>query len=656
MTQHTGEDQRHLHSMLEGLRFASIIVLMLHYYATSCPECQSWQQQNPIIDRLLTTILDTPPIDSPLKTKAIALGLLLVSLLGARGAKEPTYTPAKGLKYLMAGIVLYAITSLFTEYPAPYFIFTTAGYLLILYAGAYLSRIIWRKPDKDTFNRLHESFPQEERLLENDYSLNLKARYYHENQLHNSWINIIDPFRGTLILGSPGSGKTWFLVEPLIKQYIKKGFALLVYDFKYDDLSRIVYNHFLDNRDKYPPQTSYYNLHFGDLDHSHRCNPLHPSTLHDLQDAGEAARAVIHGMTTEGSTKHGEFFLDSAINFVQALIWFLRLYENGRYCSWPHVIELAQVPYRNLFTILRAEPELRALLTPFVNALENAPKQLEGQIASAAIHLARLSSPSIYYIMSGDDFSLDLNNPEAPKLLTIGSNPQKTETYGPMIAAYINTINRLANKKHQHPLAEIFDEFSTVKVHTITRSLATGRSNKMAITICTQHASQLNLAYGRDFAEVILNTCGNIITGQTSGDTAKLLSDRFGKTMQDRESLTTTFDDLHITQSTQLEYAVPVNRIAALSSGEFVGMVADTPTQPIAIKTFCCRLINDPAALAQETNDYQPLPTTRETTPEELTENFHRIRMEIETLTRSELTRIKNSPELAHLVIESQTT
>lgn len=652
MSQQNGEDQRYLHRMIEALRFSSLIVLLLHYYSTICLECQTWQQQSPIIDRLATAATNLPLLDSPVKTKAVALGLLLVSLLGARGKKTPEYTPAKGLKYLASGLMLYCITSLIPEYPAAYLAFTTTGYLLVLYAGSYLSRIVWRTTKRDIFNRLHESFPQQEQLLENDYSINLQAHYYHENQLKNSWINIVDPFRGTLILGSPGSGKTWFVVEPLIKQYIKKGFALLVYDFKYDDLSKIVYNHFLQNRSSYPAKAAHYNLHFGDLDHSHRCNPLHPSTLHDLQDAAEAARAVILGMTTEASTKHGEFFLDSAINFVQALIWFLRLYKDGAYCSWPHVIELAQTPYKDLFTVLRAEPELRAVLTPFINALENAPKQLEGQIATAAIQLAKLSSPNIYYIMSGDDFTLDLNNPEAPKLLTIGSNPQKTDTYGPMIAAYINTINRLANKKNQHPLAEVFDEFSTVRVHTITRSLATGRSNKMAITICTQHTSQLNLAYGKEFADVIFNTCANIISGQTSGDAAKLLSDRFGKTMQDRESLTATSDDLHVTQSTQLEYAVPVNRIASLSSGEFVGMVADTPAQPLALKTFCCRVVNDPAALAQEASTYQPLPQVRTVTNESLRTHFEMIRNQAEAIIKSELTRIKNSPELAYLVIE----
>lgn len=220
-----------------------------------------------------------------------------------------------------------------------------------------------------------------------------------------------------------------------------------------------------------------------------------------------------------------------------------------------------------------------------------------------------------------------------------------------MISAYINTINRLANRKAMYPLAEIFDEFSTVRVHTIIKTIATGRSNRMAITLCTQDASQLRLAYGKEFTDVILNSCGNILSGQTAGDTAKLLSDRFGKTRQDRESLTTNATDLQITQSSQLENVLPVSRIASLSAGEFVGMVADTPAQPIALKTFCCRFTNDSAALDRETAAYQDLPIIKEVTEELLMTNFHRTRAEIEELISSELRRIKNSPQLAHLLL-----
>jgi hypothetical protein len=374
--------------------------------------------------------------------------------------------------------------------------------------------------------------------------------------------------------------------------------------------------------------------------------------MNDITDAGEAARTILLGLNPEWVSKQGEFFSESAINFVKALIWFLHQYQGGKYCSWPHVIELAQTPYKQLFTVMSGEPQVRAQLSAFINAYEHgAADQLEGQIASATISLAKLSSPALYYVLTGDDFTLDLNNPEAPKILTIGGNPQKTGTYGPIIAAYVNTINRLANKKNMHPLSIMLEEFSTIIVHTIDKSIATGRSNKMAITLCLQDASQLRLAYGKEFAEVILQTCGNIIAGQVSGETARLLSDRFGKTMQDRESMTLTATDTSFTQSGHLEYSIPVSRISSLSSGEFVGMVADRPDQPIELKNFCCRIVNDPEALAKEEAGYKELPLVAEVTQEMLLENFNRVRTDIGALIDAEIQRIKNTPELRHLLI-----
>ena len=317
----------------------------------------------------------------------------------------------------------------------------------------------------------------------------------------------------------------------------------------------------------------------------------------------------------------------------------------------PHVIELAQTPYNQLFSVLRAEPQIQ--VGPFVNAfLHGAMEQLEGQIATATISLSKLSSPGIYWVLTGDDFSLDLNNPAHPKVLTIGSNPQKASTYGPLISAYINTVNRLANRKGMLPFSEILEECSTITVHTIDKTLAISRSNLMAITLCFQNASQVRLAYGKNFADVILNSCGNIICGQATGETARLVAERFGRTMQERESMTISSTDTNITQSRHLEQFIPASRISSLSSGEFVGMVADSPDQPIELKAFCCRLINDPAALAEEAKNYKELPVMREVTQQMLMDIFHQVRNDIAELIRSEMDRIANTPALQHLLLE----
>jgi hypothetical protein len=660
MSRSTGENESSLHEILNLIRMTSIVLLMLHFYYYTYSAFRDWGLTTHLVDVFLGNLGRTGLLSHFLVSKTAAFLLLGISLLGSRGKKDPDYTPKEGLVITMAGLALYfgSAAILLPDFPPEhlallYILLCTVGYLLLLRGGAYFSRVIWRKAQPDIFNRLHESFPQEQRLLTNDHSVNLPARYQYQGETRDSWVNFIDVFRGTLVLGSPGSGKTWYIIQNFIKQQIASGFAMLLYDFKYDDLSKIAYNYFERYRSGYPGKPGFYNISFDDLDRSHRCNCLAPSTMTDITDAGEAARTILLGLNPEWVNKQGEFFSESAINFVKALIWFLRQYQGGKYCSWPHVIELAQTPYKKLFTVLSAELQVRAQISAFINAyLHGAADQLEGQIASATISLAKLSSPAIYYVLTGDDFTLDLNNPESPKILSIGGNPQKTGTYGPIIAAYINTINRLANRKNMHPLSVMLEEFSTIIVHTIDKSIATGRSNKMAITLCLQDASQLRLAYGKEFAEVVLQTCGNIIAGQVSGETARLLSDRFGKTMQERESMTFTSTDTTVTQSGHLEYSIPVSRISSLSSGEFVGMVADRPDQPIELKTFCCRIVNDPQALSEEEAAYKELPVIREVTQQMLLDNFQRVRSEIAALIDSEMQRIKNSPELRHLLIE----
>jgi YWFCY protein/TraM recognition site of TraD and TraG len=658
MSQFTGENESSLHAIINMIRISSIILLLLHFYYYDYPAFQEWGLTADLGDILMANLGRVGLFDEFLISKMAALLLLGLSLLGAHGKKDPDHTPEKGTVITAAGIVLYFASGaiFWLDFPEQhlailYIALCSSGYLLMLRGGSYFSRIIWQKAQPDIFNRLHESFPQEERRLEADHRINLPARYLYQGETRDSWINI-EMFRGTLILGSPGSGKTWYVVQNIIRQVIAKGYSMLLYDFKYDDLAKIAYNYFRRYESVYPGKPGFYNISMDDLSRSHRCNCLAPYTMTDITDAGEASRTLLLGLNPQWVPKQGEFFSESAINFVKALIWFLRLYEDGRYCSWPHVIELAQTPYKKLFTVLSAEPQVLAHISMFKNAfLHGAAEQLEGQIASATISLAKLSSPSIYYILTGDDFTLDLNNPESPKILTIGGNPQKTGTYGPVIAAYINAINRLANRKNMHPFAEVLDEFSTIIVHTIDKSIATGRSNKMAITLCLQDASQLRLAYGDKFAEVILQTCGNIIAGQVSGETAKLLSERFGKTMQAQESMTFTSSDTTITHSGHLEYSVPISRISSLSSGEFVGMVADRPDDPIELKTFCCRIVNDPTALAEEEKGYKELPVVQKVTQEMLLENFQRVRNDILALVNSEMQRIENNRELQHLVI-----
>ncbi len=482
----TDENEQGLRKILDLTRMISLVVLFAHFYYYCYGVFEVWQLTSSMTDKILRNVAHTGLFTSFHKSKWIALVILLISLLGAKGKKTDKLSFKTAGSYLLIGLIFY-----FGSYAillAPAGIQTTAilymstailGFVLVLTGGILLSRLIYLKLDNSVFNTLNETFPQEERLLSNEYSINLPARYNLKGKLRKSWINIINPFRGLLVLGTPGSGKSYFIIQHIIKQHIQKGFSMFVYDFKFDDLTKIAYNQFLIHKSKYPVPPKFYVINFDDLSRSHRSNPLDPSTLNDITDAAESSRSIMLGLNHEWIKKNGDFFVESPINFVTALIWFLRRYKKGVYCTLPHVIELAQVEYDKLFSILRAEPQIEVLINPFVTAyLNDANEQLEGQIASAKISLSRLSSEKLYYILSGNDFTLDINKPEEPKIVCVGNNPQKAQTYGAVISLYTTAISRVMNRKGCMKSSLVFDEFPTIYFNGIDNLIATARSNK----------------------------------------------------------------------------------------------------------------------------------------------------------------------------------
>jgi type IV secretory pathway TraG/TraD family ATPase VirD4 len=440
----------------------------------------------------------------------------------------------------------------------------------------------------------------------------------------------------------------------VITQHIRKGFAMFVYDFKMPDLSVIAYNTWLNNKDKYKVVPKFYSINFDDLSHSHRCNPLDPSAMLDITDAVESARTILLGLNREWIKRQGDFFVESPIIFLTAIIWYLKKYKNGEFCTLPHVIELMQVDYDALFTILRTENEIDALINPFVSAYQrDAVEQLEGQIASAKITMARISSPQLYYVLSGNDFTLDINNPAEPKIVCMGNNPQKIQIYGAVLSLFTNRLLKIINQKNKLKCSLVFDEFPTLTTDIIP-TISTGRSNLIATCLGIQDASQLRKDYGREQADVIMNIVGNIAAGQVSGDTAKQISERIGKIMQDRESLSINRTDTSISRSKQLEAAVPPSRIASLSSGEFVGMVADNPDCKIDLKAFHCEIINDHDALKKQTDSYQEIPLVRKLDNAIVQRNYMEIKQDVQCLIQSEIERLLNDPALIHLVLKKK--
>lgn len=646
---HTGENEQGLRKILDLTRFASIFILLLHFYYYCYAAFKQWEIKSTITDRLMTNIMHTGLFSNQYTSRFLVIGLLIISLLGAQGKKDQKINWKSVTAYLLIGLLLffgskillslnYSVENIAIIYMAV----TGIGYLLILAGGNLLSRLIKLNLSNDIFNSLNETFPQEERFLSNEYSVNLPARYNLKSRVRKSWINIINPFRGLLVIGSPGAGKSWFVIQHVIKQHIEKGFAMFVYDFKYDDLSKIVYNWLQQNKYKYSIQPSFYVINFDNLSISHRCNPLDPNTMNDITDATESARTILLGLNREWINKQGDFFVESPINFVTAIIWFLKKYSDGKYCTLPHVIELMQSDYDELFPVLNTQPEIEVLVNPFITAYQNdAMEQLEGQVASAKIGMARLASPQLYWVLSGNDFTLDINNPKHPKIVCVGNNPEKQQIYGAVLSLYISRLVRQVNKKGMLKCSLVFDEFPTIYFNNMDSLIATARSNKVATTLAMQDFSQLKKDYGKEQADVIVNITGNIISGQVMGETSKLLSERFGKIMQDRQSVSVNRTDTSISHSKQLDTAIPASKIAALSSGEFVGLVADNPDEKIKLKMFHAEIINDADKLNEEVSHYKDIPVVSNVTQQQVLDNYYQVKMEVKRLIGEEVERLK---------------
>ncbi|MFC0321188.1 MULTISPECIES: conjugal transfer protein MobC [Olivibacter] len=645
----TGEDIQGLRKIIDFSRLISIFILAIHFYLCCYKVFEQWGWTAEITNRIISVIAKTGLYSHIFLPKLAALGLLSISLLGAKGKKDEKMKVRVIVCYIITGLLLYFISILCFYLPtriaviaALYMLMTSIGYLLILTGGVYLSRLLKEKLSHDIFNTENETFPQEERLLENEFSVNLQTKYQLKGKIRNGWINFINLFRGLLVAGTPGAGKSYFVIRHIIDQHIKKGFSVFLYDFKFDDLSRITYNALLRYRKNYAVKPTFWVIDFEKI--YHRCNPLDPESMDDITDATEASRTIMLGLNRDWIKKEGDFFVESPINFLTAIIWFLRKYENGRYCTLPHVIELMQVDYDPLFAVLQQEEQIKVLINPFISAFQNnAKEQLEGQIASAKIGLARLSSPQLYYVLSGNDFTLDVNNPKAPKIVCVGNNPQKLQVFGPILSLFISRMIKLVNRKGQLKSSLIFDEFPTIYFNNIDSLIATARSNKVATVLAVQDFSQLKKDYGADQADVITGIVGNIISGQVTGDTAKKLSETFGKIVQDRQSLSINSSDTSISKSTQLDAAIPASKIATLSSGVFVGVVADNPDCKIPQKIFHAEIQNDHEVIKAEEASYRDIPLVEKVTAADIQETYLSIKDDIQQLITKELAKMTGS-------------
>ena len=680
----------------KGVLTASFVILMVHVYFFCFDSLESRGYTWSIINDFLLKINRHIHIfDNTIYTKLICLLLLRVYGWANKPKKDLTTTwttvlanGIPGLLLFLGNFFLLRLSSVDVDIRNTLYIGTTvAGFILLLSAVSLAGRILGFNLRDDLYNEENEQFMHQEEKLENKDSVNIQINYIYGKQQRKGWVNIINPYRATMIVGTPGSGKSYAVLNNFIRQHIEKGFSMMVYDIKYPTLTRIAYTYYLKNKDRYPDLNTdkngkkgivpmFCNVNFDKPRESLQINPLLPTKMTDIQDAIDAAKIVMFNLNRDWITKSGDFFVDSPINLLASVIWYLKKYDdrkmreaeaagqkhNGRFmCTLPHTIELISVVKEKLFPILQSEEDNELLLSPFASALlRGANNQLEGQVASAQIAVGRIASPALYWVMSGNDFSLDINNPEEPKILCIGNNQQRKETQGIVIGLINSRMIKLINKENQLKCSLIIDELPTIYMLGLHNLINTARSNLIATCLGIQDKSQIKQNYGDKEADVIWNTIGNIFAGQVLGETAKDLSTRFGKIRQQSRSVSINDRETSLSLSERMEPLIPESKISTLSQGSFCGSVADSFEQKIKLKTFNGELIVEPE-MVQQLKNLENIPVrpemekfTDEQMDEKVAENFKQVKRDIKMLVESEINRMMNDPALQHLVSQYQ--
>ena len=613
----------------------AILVFIVYYYAY--PMWASLGLRSAMTDNIVESFYRSGAFRNQWSVRLVCLFFCTLSVIIRSGKSKET-----GWREIVfpvgIGLALF-MTAPWMGAGILFVVATVAGFVLFLLGVIALGRLYHSFNAKlpDYF----DTFPQCEKLIENEDSINIPLTYQWEGKRRQGYINVVSPQRGCMILGTPGSGKSYSIYGPFIRGMIKKAYSLCVYDYKAPDLTERVLNELLDNYDCYGDlKPKMYVVNFDNPRYSHRFNPIHPRYLRDPIDSTEIAELILKN-ANRGNEKGEDFFSMSARCYVDLLIWFLKIYKEGRYCTFPHLIELMGIDYRNVFEVLKKFPELEVKRNTFVDAMkDNAFEQLQGQIASARVPLNRFASKTLYWVLSGDDFSLDINNPDEPKIICIANNPRRQSVYGTTLALMMSQLFKEVNVPGRRHCGILIDELPTIYLKGLDNLIDTARSNKVAVVIGAQDKSQLVRDYDTKESNVIFNTVGNVFAGAVKGDTAENLSKSFGKVDHQTRSLSQGDDSEQITLAFELRDVLPPDKIEALSQGSFCGYVADTYKQKIHPKIFCGEV--DAGAPPRHNKKVPPLTELSEMQLDVLVErNYQKIRQEVAEFVLEEL----NNPD-----------
>lgn len=554
-------------------------------------------------DDILARIRAIPIYNNIFFSKLLILFLEILVSIGSRPQKQLDFNPYTQVALPLAtGIIFFfssALVIVFRPKDATawynwisilYIIMSFIGTILLNVGLDNISKQIRSNMLRDRWNNDNESFEQTSFINENPYSVNIPMRYYYKKKWHDGMINIVNSFRGTLLIGTPGSGKSFSVVNSYIRQHSAKGFALMVYDFKFPDLANIAFYNFLMNKKKgiIPESFEFNVINFNDIEYSRRVNPLRPEYLQTLADAIETATAVVESLKKGGNDSGGgsdQFFSQSAINFLASCLFYFSKYTrkdddgnmiHGIWSDLPHVLAFMNRSYQEIFDVLFKERELESLLSPFRSAYNNSAfDQLEGQIGTLKISISRLATKESYWIFSGNDISLYISNPASPSYLIIANSPATQDINSALNALVLNRLVRLVNTKHNLPCSIIIDEMPTIYFHKIDNLIATARSNKVSVLMGIQEKAQLVQQYGKTGADVIFSVVGNVISDSArSKDTLDWLQNFFGKVKQVKEGVSIADSKTTISINENMDYVIPGSKIANLRTGELVAQVA----------------------------------------------------------------------------------
>ena len=619
----------------------------------------------PIVSNLLKNFSKMSFIYPPINAKFATLILIGLVAVGTKAKKKKDLNISTEIVVPMVLGLIMIFSSLIVQneagnvklpkvfpginlYQVIYAVFSFLGAVILQMGADSISKLMQQKMGKDRWNVEEESFDQNQELIKSETNINIPYLFRYKGKSNKGWINL-NPFRGTMVIGTPGSGKSFGVINPAIRQMIEKGFCLCIYDFKFPDLAQIAYYHYLLKKSK----DSEYNYRFhvinlNEVEKSRRVNPFHKKYIQTLAEAQEMAESMVSSLQKGGSSSGGgseAFFTQSAINFLASCIYYFAKLENGKYSDLPHILSFMNRSYKEIFDTLFTNEEIGSLLSPFKTAYDNkAFDQLEGQVGTLKIFLSRLATKESFWVFSGDEVELKITDRENPSILILASDPGTQDINSALYSAVLNRTLRLVNSKHNLPGGIIADEFPTIYIHKIDNVVATARSNRVAVLLGLQEIPQLRQFYKKEVADTISAIVGNIFSGSARDkNTLEWLEKLFGKIKQKSYSQSISQQGTTTSINEKMDFMIPAGKIAALRTGEMVGMIAqgeENDTDEYKTSAISGKINLDMKAIKQEEQNYVPMPNYYsfvdkrgiDRKEEVLMTNFRKINKEVELI------------------------